>query len=110
MESGVGELQDVVQTLATTVVCRVPKLCAAACLTLGSRSRRALRTMGTKVSTMTREVKVMISDRPTQTSCCLSASLDSRPFYRMGMISGGTLFPTFLTWSPRVRAATCLLS
>ena len=32
------------------------------------------------------------------------------PFSRIGMISGNTLSPSFLTKSPSVRAATCLLS
>lgn len=51
-------------------------------------------------------VEAMISERPMQTPCLWSASSESRPLSRMGIISGSTLSPSFRTKSPNVRAAT----
>jgi hypothetical protein len=94
-----------------TVECRLSKVFAAACLTSGRGSQSAFLTVGTKlftnVSTMSLLVEAIISDRPIHTPCRWSGWSDSRPFSRMGMISGSTRSPNFLTKSPNVRAATC---
>ena len=100
--------------LEPTVLCRESNVLAAASLTAGSSSQRAFLTVGTrlstKVRTMSLEVETMISLSPTHTPCLLSLSSLSKPFSRIGMISGKTLSPSFLTMSPSVLAATCLLS
>lgn len=52
------------------------------------------------------DVEDIISESPTQTPCLFSGISDLRPSSRIGIISGSTLSPSFLTRSPRVRAAT----
>lgn len=69
-------------------------------LTVGTR-------LWTNVRTISRLVETMISDSPMHTPWRWSDWSDSRPFSRIGMISGKTLSPNFLTRSPRVLAATC---
>ena len=64
--------------LDPTVVCSASKVLAAATRTSRSGSQRDRRTVGTRLSTkdmtISREVEVRISDRPTHTPCRLSAS------------------------------------
>lgn len=98
------------KALTPTVEWRLSKVFAAACLTSGNGSQRALRTVGTKlltkVRTMSLLVEAIISDSPIQTPCRWSGWSDSRPFSKMGIISGSTRSPNFLTKSPNVLAAT----
>lgn len=51
-------------------------------------------------------VEAIISLSPMQTPCLWSLWLDSNPLSKIGMISGRTFSPSFLTTSPSVRAAT----
>lgn len=110
--NNVGRMSS--KALAPTVECRLSNVFAAACLTSGNGSHSAFLTVGTreltKFNTISLDVEAMISDSPIQTPCRWSAWSDCNPLSNIGMISGRTLSPSFLTKSPNVLAATCRLS